>query len=253
MRTCRKKILVSGLLLLFIYHGSIFAHQRKISISVGGMTSFLGVGFLEVWKGMQIPGGPMDLGESFSDDNAFGFNLGLAIFLTKNIEVAWSVNYLSNNLRKEYYISDMTGYMERVYGEKSGESKITELMFCFGLNYYLLSSGKIRPYLGAGIIYINANMNLVKDIRYSIIGRSIRIDEVYQEKTNIPKLGSCLKFGGDLLIGNIVAVFIEGKYILAEKKILHPFSSKHEEFIPPQYVNIDLGGFSLYTGVKFIF
>lgn len=49
------------------------------------------------------------------------------------------------------------------------------------------------------------------------------------------------------------SIFIEGKYILAEKKILHPFSSKHEEFIPPQYVNIDLGGFSLYTGVKFIF
>jgi len=248
---------VTGLLLLFIYPGSIFANQRKISLRIGGMVSFLKVGFSEVWN--DIPGGPLELGESVSDDYAFGFNLGCGVILTKNIEIAWSVNYLSNNLKTEYYIRDWDSWEFLViYGEKSGESKNTELMFCLDLNYYPLSMRKIRPHLGAGIVYINANMNLVKDVRYSNLGSSIRIDRVYKEKANIPKLGLCLKFGADLLIGNIAAVFIEGKYIRAEKKILHPFSSKHEEFISLPYVNIDLvnidlGGFSIYTGIKFVF
>jgi outer membrane protein W len=143
------------------------------------------------------------------------------------------------------------------YAEKFANSKISEMMFNLGVNYYPLKNGRLQPFLGAGICYISAKMELLDDIFfvetfYLNKTHDIEITEVKLSGKTIDTLGFYGKAGIDVAIFEALSVFAEGRYLIAKKEVVHPLATKLSDG-QEQLLEINLGGASAVLGVKIRF
>lgn len=226
-------------------------------ISLGGLYHLIQMGYDSQYPWL-IFNQNGTIKESVQNSPGPGFEVGLGFFALKNIEIAASLYYVSKTLDGTYGMEfpNRQIYSDIVFAEASATPKVEEMMFNFGLNVHFLKEGLIRPYLGAGISYINSNIDLLEDIVfketfYTDKTHEIEITEVKFGKKTLNVLGFYGKVGIDLNIINAVAVYGEGQYLVASKDVPDPLTTKlsgHDELL-----KINLGGATALLGVKIRF
>ena len=197
------------------------------------------------------------ISDSVDNDKAFGFDAGIGIFMTKNIEITGSINYLSKTLTGDtgFSLPNKFLYDDIADDEMSSSPSLREIIFSFGINLHPVTSGMIRPYFGGGVSYVMGKMDLVEDINYvetfyADATHSIEISSIDFIEEDIKKLGFNIVAGINFELANIIAFYGEGKYIIAKKEVPHPMIS---EFFEEEMLDIDLGGISFRMGIKLLF
>ncbi len=200
---------------------------------------------------------PMTITDSVSNQFALGFNLELGVFVLKNIELTGGVSFLSKSLEGVYSLSlpNIYIYDDIAYDEEPANPGLKMTLINFGINFHLLSTGMLRPYIGAGGSYIMAKMDLLEDIVYdeTFYGdytHTIEITELQFAETKINKFGFNVRAGINLEFTSNISLFAEGRYVIAKTEVPHPLTSKLDE---NETLNIDLGGASGCFGIRFIF
>jgi opacity protein-like surface antigen len=227
-------------------------------ISLGGLYHFLQMGYdyMYPWYIYDQGGAIYD---SLYSQNVLGFQVGLGFHVLKNIEIDLGFNYLSKTL-EGFYAMDFPNWQKLdniAYGEKTVDSKISEMMFNLGVNYYPLITGRLQPFLGAGISYISAKMELL-DVIFFIEKffldktHEIEITDVKLSGKTVDTLGFYGKAGVDVEVSEALSIFGEGRYLAAKKEVAHPLATKLSDG-QEQLLEINLGGVSAILGVKIRF
>jgi opacity protein-like surface antigen len=227
-------------------------------ISLGGLYHFLQMGYdyTYPWYIFDQNGAIYD---SLYNQNVLGFQVGLGFHVLKNIEIDLGFNYLSKTL-EAFYAMDFPNWQKLdniAYAEKTVDSKISEMMFNLGVNYYPLITGRLQPFLGAGISYISAKMELLDDIFFIekfFLDKTheIEITEVKLSGKTVDTLGFYGKAGVDVEVSEALSIFGEGRYLVAKKEVAHPLATKLSDG-QEQLLEINLGGVSAILGVKIRF
>jgi outer membrane protein W len=227
-------------------------------IRLGGLLHFNQMGYdaAYVWPIYNEDG---EIRESAYNQNAFGFQLGLGFYILKNIEVEVGFHYVAKTLEGFYALSfpNQKKYYDIAYAEKTANPKISEMMFNLGLNYHFLKEGRLRPYLGAGMSYVNAKMDVVEDIEFNETffadnTHSIEITNVLFTGKTMNMLGFYGKAGIDFDVSGVISIFGEGQYLLAKQDVPLPLATKISG-TEVLLEGINLGGASVLAGIKIRF
>jgi opacity protein-like surface antigen len=227
-------------------------------ISLGGLLHFVQVGYdyTYPWNIYDEEGAIYD---SAYNQNAFGFELGLGFFILKNIEIDVGFHYVSKALEGLYALDfpNKQKYFDIAYAEASANPKINEMMFNLGANFHLLKEGRLRPYLGGGISYINGKIDLLDDIEFNETfyvdkTHTIEITGVIFTSKTVNALGFYGKAGIDFEVSSALSIFGEGQYLMAKKDVPHPLATKLSDG-QEQLLEINLGGASALFGIKIRF
>jgi opacity protein-like surface antigen len=195
--------------------------------------------------------------DSAENANAVGFDVGIGVFATPNIEITGSVAYYSKSLTGNFGWSVPNPYFYGYYAsdEIATSPSLKETILGIGINFYPVTDGVIQPYLGVGACYILGSMDLVEDAVYTETilpdsTHSIEINSVQFEETKINNVGISATAGVNCIITKNVTLFAEGNYYIASSDVLHPLTS---QFDKKEQLSIDLGGASVNFGIKYIF
>lgn len=200
--------------------------------------------------------------DSAEKSMGIGFDLGFGIFVMPNIEITGGLNYLFPKSRTTTYVIDLPSeyfYNDNAQGDTEADTKYSAIILNFGLNFHPVTEGSIRPYLGAGISYIMAKMELMDDLWYidhydGLDHTYIEITEVELTEESLSKLGFNIRAGANLEIADNIFIFGEARYIIAKKTIPHPLIAATEEMynldLGADELEINLGGVSIILGVK---
>ncbi len=226
-------------------------------VSLGGLYDFLQMGYdySYDWFIYNQSGAIYD---SVYSQNVFGFQLGMGIFVMKNVSIDLGFSSITKTL-ESFYALDLPNpqILDNIaYAEKSGNSKIKKMMFNLGLNFHLLNEGRARPYLGGGVSYVNGEIELLKDMYFietffSDKHHEVEITEVKIGSETVSSLGFYGKAGVDVEILDALIVFGEGQYLVAKKEVPHPLASTLAD--KEEMLEINLGGASVVLGVRIRF
>lgn len=141
------------------------------------------------------------------------------------------------------------------YDHKSDESKTSlspqKSAIGFGFNFHPDTDGMVRTYIGAGGKYIQSKMDLVTNFSFALTqypdGRhSVEFTNIRYEEHSFSIFGFDLRGGINLVITDNMLVYGEGNYTIAKTDIQYPLYEQEQ-------LEVNLGGFIFYTGIKFAF
>jgi len=233
------------------------APQRAFSFKAGGLFYLVQAGY-DYQFSYPYLNETFTITDSVTNASAIGFDFGIGIFISKNIEITADVNYFSKGLKGDFSMSLPNPYWDNdiAHDEITTEPALKEFIFSFGFNFYPSVTGNVRPYFGAGASYVNGKMDLVEDgiyhesYSYWSSGHSLTIASVEFKETSINKFGFNLRGGIDYSITDMIYAFAEGKYIIAKKEVPHPMTS---EYFEEEKLDINLGGGSFSLGIRLFF
>jgi hypothetical protein len=193
--------------------------------------------------------------DSIEKESLLGFDLGVGYFVKRNFELEGCVSFLAKHLPGLYVIGVPSPYVlnDPAYGEFTGHASVRELILSFGASVHPFLRSQLKPYFGAGGVFINGQWDLMTAISYTettdgvALTHSVEIDDVSFEKTNVSKLGLFCKVGVDVTMSRKTAFFSELRFFSAKKKVSHPAILGN---IPTDKTEIGLGGISLLLGIK---
>ena len=233
--------------------------RKRTMVRVGGLAGYTRAGYEYESSGILF-GEVSNTVDNVDDGVAAGLGLGFGILVTDAVKITGDLGYSTKTLSGLFGFSlpNMYRYFDISYDEVETEPSLTEMTFTVGIDYNLTSKGPVRPYMGAGVSYINTKMEIVEDFTgvddYSEIDSTHVLDiheVVFAEKT-ISSVGLTLRGGVDVVFGQALLGFVEAAYVIAPGKELdHLIASVlYDE---PDKLTIDLGGPRLTAGVKVLF
>ena len=192
---------------------------------------------------------------------ATGFTAGFGLFLMPKIELFGSFASASGDpywwmeleVPSPYFFDDPR-WDDIDSDEFSDDDQLTykQNIFSFGLNLYLMRTGKWSLYIGGGGSYIMTTVELLYDVSFThnwyplTSDHDVVIDSVTFEETKINTFGFNFKFGAELRVSRNIFLFLEGMYISAKDEVPYPLD-------PDWLLDIDLGGGSSAFGIKIYF
>jgi opacity protein-like surface antigen len=193
--------------------------------------------------------------DSAENATGFGFDAGFGVFPMPNIEIIGGLSYVSSSLDAIYGfdLPNMFLWDDIAHAETQEEAKYSALMLHLGFNFHPVIEGSVRPYLGGGISYITAKLDMMQDMVYqetfySDWTHTIEITEVEWVQETLNKLGFNVRAGANFQVANNIYIYGEGRYIIAKTTIPHPLLVEID--IEGDEIDINLGGFSVVLGVK---
>jgi len=220
----------------------------KFFISLSGMYSSVQAGYDYEYKFLDYWGTPATIYDSIENSSAVGFNIGFGFFVIPNIEITAGADLCFTSLSGKYGYDLQNWHppYDIAYDEVLTDAKFTEIIFNFGANFHPITTGVIRPYVGGGISYIMAKMDLLdtfnRDWGWDIYGFWVDLYDVLTTKESINKLGFNVKAGINFAVSRNIFIFSEGRYIIAKTTVVHHWVNEN--------IDIDLGGISIIVGAK---
>jgi len=226
--------------------------KKMIHIKVGGLSSFGKVYDHE--HSIPLFEERLIITNIYETSPAFGVNLGAGVFINTAFEVTANIDLFFSQTDPGKLRIDVPN-PNIFYDHKSDESK-TDLSprktrIGFGINFHPIMDGMIRPYIGAGGNYIHSKIDLVTGFSWTLTeyqdGRhSVELTNFKYEETSFSKFGFNLGAGINLEVTDNMVIFGEGNYAIAKADIMYPLYESDR-------LEVNLGGFVFYTGVKFLF
>lgn len=199
----------------------------------------------------------LTISDSVANGSAVGFHLELGVLVLNHIELTGGVDLFSKKMKGTYSLELPNRYIyhDIASAEATANPGRNMMVFHVGLNFHLLSSGWIRPYVGGGGSYVRVKMDLLEDLIYNETfyednTHTIEITNVQLVEKSVNKLGFHVRGGVHFKLTSNISFFIEGRYLIAKTDVPHPLSST---FIEGEKIDIDLGGISSRLGISLFF
>jgi len=236
------------------------ATQSKFNISVGAFFSAAQEMYVNEWS-MDYLGELLYVDDYMESPYATGFTAGFGLFLMPKIELFGSFASASGDPWWEMELEIPSPYLfddprwDDIDSEAFSEDDqliYKQNIFSFGLNLYLMRTGKWSLYIGGGGSYIMTTVELLYDVAFThnwyplTSDHDVVIDSVTFEETKINTFGFNFKFGAELRVSRNIFLFLEGMYISAKDEVPYPLD-------PDTLLEIDLGGGSSAIGIKIYF
>ncbi|HZX11735.1 MAG TPA: hypothetical protein VFG01_12385 [Acidobacteriota bacterium] len=231
--------------------------KRKIaSIDIGGLLSLLQVGYNYKYTD-EIWGEEFTISDYVDNSEALGFSAGAGFYIIEYLEIAASMNISSKSLSGRYGFSLPNVFLwdDIASDQATANSGFRETVFHFVINFHPITSGNIRPFIGAGVSYISGKMDLPNDIIYEESffldwTHEVEITEIEFAEADINKLGFNFTGGMDFYLTHSVAFCASGRYIIAKQEFEHPLTTQWDE---GETLELNLGGLSANLGIKLFF
>ena len=265
------KILSFCLALVFLaltsFAGAVSKDQRNYtskwtpkryfaSVDIGGLLSFLQVGY-DYEYSEELWGEDLTISDAVDNSEALGFSAGAGFYVMEYLEIAASMNVFSKSLNGRYGFSLPNVYLwdDIASAETTANPEFRETIFHFVVNFHPITSGNIRPFIGAGVSYISGKMDLLNDIIYEESffldwTHEVEITDIEFAETDINKLGFNFTGGMDFYLTHSVAFYASGRYIIAKQEFEHPLTTRWEE---GETIELNLGGLSANLGIRVFF
>jgi hypothetical protein len=234
--------------------GTETAPGVKLGISLGGI--YAGRAGYDHNYAAAYYGETFRLADTVTAGGAGGFSLGLAVIFNRIFEIAAGLDIVSGKMDGLYSIDlpNILIYNDIAHAEAEERPAATALELGIGVAYHPVRRGKVDPYFGAGASYIMAKMKIVKDLiyndtYYSDNTHTLEITEVQFGDENPKTFGMYFRAGLHFQTTPWLSLFAEGKYVLAKTEIDHPLML---QLGVTDTVKIDLGGFSVRLGLRFL-
>jgi hypothetical protein len=193
--------------------------------------------------------------DSIEKESLLGFDLGVGYFVKRNFELEGCVSFLSKHLPGLYVTSVPSPFRlnDPASAEFNTPASVKEVILSLGASVHPFLRSQLKPYFGAGGVFINGQWDLMTAISYTettdgvALTHSVEIDDVSFEKTSVSKLGLFCKVGLDVTMSRKTAFFSELRFFSAKEKVSHPAILGS---IPTDKTEIGLGGISLLLGIK---
>jgi opacity protein-like surface antigen len=199
---------------------------------------------------------PLSFSESIAKTSAPGFHFELGVVLMKFFELTAGLNSYSKNMQGTYNLGlpNMYIYNDIVFDDETAEPSRKMTALDLGVNFHPLQRGPIRPYLGGGVSFVTAKVDLLEDIRYretiySDYSHTMTITEIQLVNKSVKKTGFYIRGGLYINVFGPVFVFAEGKYLIAKTDVLHPLTSSLSGY-EDEKMTLDLGGVSGLLGFR---
>jgi hypothetical protein len=191
-------------------------------------------------------------------ESLLGFDIGVGYFVKRNFELEGCVSFLAKHLPGVYVIGVPSPYVvnDPAYDEFLAHPYVREFILSFGFSVHPFLRSQLKPYFGAGGVFITGQWDLMTDISYRETTdnvaqtHSVEIYDVSFEKKNVSKFGFIFKIGLDVTMSRKTAFFSELRFLSAKKKVSHPLILGN---VPTEMAEIGLGGISLLLGIKIYF
>ena len=226
-------------------------------ISLGGLFALLQVGH-EKEFGWPLYKDQLYLLDSLENGSAPGFELGLGVFPLRRLEVAASLFLASKSLAGRYGMGLPNIYRadDVAYAEDTKSARFQELILSLDVLFHPVKEGRIQPYLGGGVSYISGKIDLLQNITYretyfSDNTHEIKLTAVDLSSKKANALGFQATVGLNFGLSETLAIFAEGRYLMAKKNLSLPLASELSG--SDELVEINLGGARAGLGIKFRF
>ena len=238
------------------------APLSKFNISLGGYFSSGGIVRYDNTWSLDYLGESLYVYDYMESPYAAGFAAGFGIFVMPRIELFGS---FSNASGDPYWWMELEIPSPYLFDDPRWDDIDTDAfsddeqliykqnIFSFGLNLYLMRTGKWSLYIGGGGSYIMTTVELLYDVSFThnwyplISDHDVVIDSVTFEETKINTLGFNFKLGAELRISRNIFLFLEGMYISAKDEVPYPLDDG------ATFLDMDLGGGSSAIGIKIHF
>jgi hypothetical protein len=196
--------------------------------------------------------------DSIEKESLLGFDIGVGYFVKRNLELEGGLSFLATHLPGLYVISVPSPFVlnDPASAEFNTHASVNELILSFGASFHPFLRSQLKPYFGAGGVYIDGRWDLMTAISYREMvngaaqTHSVVIDSVSFAKTDVSKFGFFGKLGLDVTISRKTAFFSELKFFSAKEKVSHPAILG---YVPTETAEIGLGGISLLLGIRIFF
>jgi hypothetical protein len=196
--------------------------------------------------------------DSIEKESLLGFDIGVGYFLKRNFELEGCVSFLAKHLPGLYVIGVPSPYRlnDPASDDFTAHASVKEFILSFGFSVHPFLRSQLKPYFGAGGVFITGQWDLMTDISYIETTdnvaqtHSVEIYDVSFEKKNVSKFGFIFKIGLDVTMSRKTAFFSELRFFSAKKKVTHPLILGND---PTEMAEIGLGGISLLLGIKIYF
>ena len=194
-----------------------------------------------------------DVNVNWEPGGMAGFEGGVGFFVVPMLELSASFGLFSKSSAGMLRIDIPNPFDFNKYASDETETDVDmkASFIRFGINFYPLTRGKMRPYFGGGGSYINGKLKMVEGFNYTETiytdySHSVSFSKVEYEEKKVAKFGFYVAAGLNYLIINNLSVFLEGSYTLAKDEISDPIYLD-------QMAEINLSGILAIVGIKFNF
>ncbi len=235
----------------------------KFNISLGGYFSAGTEMYDNEWSTLYVGlGEDLYVYDYMESPYATGFTAGFGVFLMPRVELFGSFASASGNPWWETTLSVPSPYFFDDYRDDTIDSDAfsedeqlayKQNILSFGLNIYLMRTGKWSLYLGGGGSYIMTTVELLYDADFTHTfypgpqDHDVTIDSVIFEETDINTFGFNFKLGAEFRVSRNIFIFFEGMYIAAKDEVPYPLDNG------ATFLDMDLGGGSSALGIKIHF
>jgi hypothetical protein len=199
---------------------------------------------------------PLTITESVAKSGAMGPNFELGLRFMKFLEVTMGFTLYSKNMAGTYGFGLPNRYIynDIAFDEAEEDPSWKFSVLDFGINFYPVQQGMMRPYFGLGGSYVTAKLDILKDMvyretTYSNYTHKIEITEVQLVNKTVNKFGFHVRGGLDLRLLGKLFLFIEGKYVICKTDVPHPLTSTLTGY-ESEKITVDMGGISGILGIK---
>jgi hypothetical protein len=200
--------------------------------------------------------------DSIEKESLLGFDIGVGYFVKRNLELEGGLSLLATHLPGLYVISVPSPFVlnDPASAEFNTHASVNELILSFGASFHPFLRSQLKPYFGAGGVYIDGRWDLMTAISYREMvngatrTHSVVIDDVSFAKTDVSKFGFFGKLGLEVTISRTTAFFSELRFLSAKENVSHPaISILGSTYVPTEMAEIGLGGISLILGIRIFF
>lgn len=188
------------------------------------------------------PGGMADL------------NGGVGVFITRNLEISTGFSTIFSNGAGGVLSIDVPSpfkYNDNESDEAETEAAWRGASFSLGFNFYPVTKGKIRPYVGGELTFITGKLTIVdgfyyNETTYTDNTHSISISEIEYSDKKVSKVGVSALAGLNYDVLRALNIFLEGKFTFAQDEIEDPLYKE-------QMIEVNLSCIRIAGGIKFFF
>jgi opacity protein-like surface antigen len=225
---------------------------KRVNIGLGGTLSLIGKMF-NYEHSFAYREETFEAAVDWEPGGMFGFNGCVGVFVVPMLELSAGFGYFSKSSSGSLFIDIPSPFKFNDYESDEAETDMTfkATAISFGVHFFPVARGKMRPYLGAEGNYLNGKIKMAdgfnyNETTYTDFTHSIEIVKIDYEEKNVSCFGFSFLAGVNYEIVKSLTAFLEGRYTLAKDKIKEPIYMD-------EMIEINMGGVGISGGIKFFF
>lgn len=206
----------------------------------------------------------LEMTETIAGGLGLGFAMELGYSINPSLEITANFGFGSKNLVADYYLNAPSRYYWRDFANDavSTTAAFKATIIGLGVNFYPMTNGALSPYLGGGLAFFSASLQLAENVNYKdeyYYDHTIEITDVDFQEVTMSRVAPFFRGGFKAIINPTIGFYVEAAFYLAgTAEVQHPakmdvpFYTSARKFEAP-LVKVGLNTFALSGGLVLSF